>query len=204
MGNGEPKSKPPGYIKIIEAFKSLLSVKDFSSITIADIAGAAGVTEPLIYKYFKDKRDLLHEAIKEHLEPYAEVAATSLKGIKGALNKLRRAIWIHIDIYENDRVLAKALMLELRNHPDYYNTETYRLVRLWSNTFLEIIEEGVRNNEIRKDISPKFIRQAILGALEHVCLRGVIFEQKIDTDKVTDDLCEFIFHGIEKKSKSQN
>ena len=49
-------SFPPGRIKIVEAVKHLLENRDFQAITTAEIAKTAGVTEPLIYKYFKDKR----------------------------------------------------------------------------------------------------------------------------------------------------
>jgi len=56
--NVKEKPLPPGRVKITEALKSLLEEKEFGAITTAEIAKNAGVTEALIYKYFKDKRDL--------------------------------------------------------------------------------------------------------------------------------------------------
>ena len=53
------KPDPPGRIKIITSFSRLMREKDFHSITTAQIAKNAQVTEGLIYKYFKDKKDLL-------------------------------------------------------------------------------------------------------------------------------------------------
>ena len=52
---------PPGRVKIVQALVGLLVRKDFNAITTAEIAKTAGVTEALIYKYFKDKRDLLYQ-----------------------------------------------------------------------------------------------------------------------------------------------
>jgi len=149
---------PPGRIKIANAFVSLLEQKEFSSITTAEIAKKAGVTEALIYKYFEDKRGLLHQVLKEYLEQYLVQFERDLKGIKGALNKIRKLIWGHISV---------------------------------------IIEEGVRNGEIRGDVPPKLIRQVIFGSIEHVCLTGVIFKGEISPDDLTEDLCRFIFKGIE-------
>ena len=57
------KPAPPGQIKIIQALNLLLEEKEFGAITTAEIAKTAGVTEALIYKYFKDKRDLLHQVL---------------------------------------------------------------------------------------------------------------------------------------------
>ncbi len=193
---------PPGRIKIAEAFISLLEQKEFSAITTAEIARKAGVTEALIYKYFEDKRGLLHQVLKEYLEQYLVQFETDLKGIKGALNKIRKLIWSHINVYSTNRVFAKILFLEVRSHPDYYKSETYELVRAESNILLGIIEEGVRNGEIRDDIPPKMIRQGIFGCIEHVCLTGVIFQREILPDNLTDDLCKFIFKGIESSGES--
>lgn len=63
------KNQPPGRIKIIKAFKSLLLEKDFNSITWAEIARTAGVNEGLIYKYFKDSLFCIYPvACKYHLQ----------------------------------------------------------------------------------------------------------------------------------------
>ena len=195
-----PKNKhvPPGRVKITQALKSLLENKEFSVITTAEIAKNAGVTEALIYKYFSDKRDLLHQILREYLEYYDVQLATDLKGIKGAFNKLRKLIWSHINVYATNRVFARILLIEVRNHPDYYKSETYKLVQKYSNTVLSIIKEGIRDREIRHDIPPKLIRHGILGSIEQVCLSGIIFGREISPDDLTEGLCEFIFKGIER------
>jgi AcrR family transcriptional regulator len=194
----ENKSIPPGRIKIMQALKLLLERKEFGAVTTAEIAKQAGVTEALIYKYFKDKRDLLHQVLREYLEQYQVQVENDLRGIKGALNKLRKLIWFHVNVYATNRVFAKILILEVRNHPDYYKSETYELVKIYSNTVLKIIEDGVRNREIRKDLDPKLIRLGIIGSIEQVCLSGVVFGREISPDDITENLCEFIFSGIKR------
>ncbi|MFC1889336.1 TetR/AcrR family transcriptional regulator [Thermodesulfobacteriota bacterium] len=198
VGPGE-RAFPPGRIKILDSFVSLLERKSFNAITTAEIAGNAGVTEALIYKYFDDKRDLLHKVLGEYLEKYLVQFELDLKGIKGALNKLRKLIWSHINVYSTNKVFAKILLLEVRNSPDYYRSETYELVKQYSNVVLDIIEEGVAEGEIRDDIPPELMRQVILGSIEHVCLRDVVFRREISPDDLIDDLCNFIFNGIERR-----
>jgi len=192
------KPYPPGRIKIADALRLLLEQKEFNAITTAEIARSAGVTEALIYKYFKDKRDLLHQVLSEYLEQYHVQVREDLKGIRGALNKLRKLIWSHIKVYATNRVFAKILLIEVRSHKDYYRSETYELVKIYSSTILEILEEGVANREIRSDISIKLARQVILGSIEQVCLTGITFEREIDPDALTDEMCDIIFRGIEQ------
>jgi AcrR family transcriptional regulator len=186
----------PGYIKIVGALKLLLKEKEFNAITWAEIARTAGVNEALIYKYFHDKRNLLYKVLRQFLEKYAALAEEELKVTSGALNKLRKAIWAQFNAYSEDRIFAKILILEVRNYPDYFKSETYELVKQWAKSILEIIEEGVRNGEIRSDISSRHLRQMILGGIEHLCLPEIIFGRDFSPDTLTEELCEFIFHGI--------
>ncbi len=192
----EPHSTAPGYIKIVEALKLLLKEKEFNAITWAEIARTAGVNEALIYKYFHDKRNLLYKVLRQFLEKYVAQVEEELKVTSGALNKLRKAIWAHFNAYSQDRIFAKILVLEVRNYPDYFKSETYELVKHWANSILEIIEEGVSNGEIRSDISSMHLRQMILGGIEHLCLPEIIFGREFSPDTLTEELCEFIFHGI--------
>jgi TetR/AcrR family fatty acid metabolism transcriptional regulator len=194
----KPNGSPPGRTKIADALRWLLEEKDFSAITTAEIARTAGVTEALIYKYFKDKRDLLYQVLREYLENYLRRATAELKGIKGAFNKLRRLIWTHIDVYATNRVFAKILLLEVRSFSDYYTSEPYGLVKKYSDILLEIIRQGINDGEIRDDISSEFLRQVILGSIENVCITGVVFNREIFPDDLTEDLCEFIFNGIRR------
>ncbi len=186
----------PGYIKIVGALKLLLKEKEFNAITWAEIARTAGVNEALIYKYFHDKRNLLYKVLRQFLEKYVAQVEEELKVTSGALNKLRKAIRAHFNAYSQDRIFAKILVLEVRNYPDYFKSETYELVKHWANSILEIIEEGVSNGEIRSDISSRHLRQMILGGIEHLCLPEIIFGREFSPDTLTEELCEFIFHGI--------
>ncbi len=190
---------PPGRIKIVQALKLLLEKKEFSAVTTAEIAKTAGVTEALIYKYFKDKRDLLHQVLSEYLEQYRAQIGQDLKGVKGTLNKLHKLIWSHIKVYATNRVFARILLIEVRNYPDYYKSETYSRVKEYSNIVLQIIEEGIRDREIRGDVPARLIRHSILGSIEQVCLSWITFGKDINPDELTEQICEIIFQGIKKR-----
>ncbi|MGA8831320.1 MAG: TetR/AcrR family transcriptional regulator [Desulfomonilaceae bacterium] len=190
------KTHAPGKIKIMAALRSLLEDKEFVSVTTAEIARTAGVTEALIYKYFQDKRDLLHQVLAEYLGVMIARAETDVRGIKGALHQLRKLIWSHVNMYADNRVFARILLLEVRNYPDYFSSDAYQMVKHYTNFLLALIEKGVEEGSIRSDIPATAIRQVILGAIEHACLPGIIFNYAIQTDELSDQLCESIFNGI--------
>jgi TetR/AcrR family fatty acid metabolism transcriptional regulator len=199
MNKTQSQTFPPGRIKIVRALKTLLLTKNFNYITTAEIAKTAGVTEGLIYKYFKDKRDLMYQVLKEYFERFISQLEKDLKGIDGALNKLRMIIWSTLNLYALHRVFARIILIEARNSPDYFKSEAYGLIKKYSTSIiLKIIEDGVHNGEIREDIDPESIRYTILGAMEHACLAQVIFNREIDPDQVTENICRIIFKGIKK------
>ncbi|MBS3731972.1 MAG: TetR/AcrR family transcriptional regulator [Desulfobacterales bacterium] len=194
---------PPGQVKIENALRLLLEHKDFNSITTAEIARTSGVNEALIYRYFKDKRGLLHQVLANDLKALVLQIKKDVEDIRGALDKLHGLIRGHIHYYAENRIIAKILLLEVRNYPAYFESESYRIVQDYGKMILELIEEGVRTGEIRDDIAPHQIRQAILGGIEHLCLPGVIFGGEIPADRCADDLCEIISHGISNQTSRE-
>ncbi|MBU2547536.1 MAG: TetR/AcrR family transcriptional regulator [Proteobacteria bacterium] len=190
------RAGPPGRVKIIKAFRSLLNEKGFQDTTWADIAQTAGVNEGLIYKYFQDKRGLLHQVLSETFQRTSEKAVFGVQGIEGALNKLRHVIGNHIAWYNDDRVVARILMLEARNHPGFFETEAYQDVRDYTRFVLGLIIEGVASGEIRDDVPPEVIRQVIMGVIEHLCLPTILFDRPMDPDQMTEYAYQIVVSGI--------
>lgn len=193
------KPFPPGRIKIAKAMRSLLAHKDFNAITTAEIARESGMNEALIYRYFKDKRGLLHQVLADDLEDFNKQILMDIEGIEGALNKLQKLIWSQINYYDKNRIPAKILLLEVRSYKGYFKSETYRMVRDYARVITDIINEGIENGEIRDDISPKHLRRLIIGGIEYMVLNAITYQSAIDVDLLQQDLCKIIFAGIAKK-----
>lgn len=187
---------PPGKKKILKALRHLLEERNFASITIAEIARTAGVTEGLIYKYFKDKRDILHQVLSVHYEEFLVQIQRDLKGIDGPLNRLQKVIWSCIDRYANHRVFARIILLEVRNSDDYFESEAYQQVRILNKIIMTLIEQGVNAGEIRREIPAAYIRNTIFGAIEHSCINRAIFNKTISTDEAARHITDLIFKGI--------
>jgi AcrR family transcriptional regulator len=190
---------PVGGVKIREAFKALLEEKEFNAITTAQISRKSGVNEALIYKYFGDKRGLLHQVLRDYLDEYLGQMESELKGIKGTFNKLKKIVWSQMNLYESKRVLAKILLLEVRNYPAYFESESYGQVQRFSRIITEILKEGIKDGEIRNDIAVTSMRQVILGGIEHLCLPKIIYGKPYSAKELTRELCMAVFAGIAKR-----
>ena len=123
-------ASPAGKSKIINALRQLLENKNFASITIAETAATAVIIEGLIHKYFKERRGILHQILKE----------------------------------------------------GYFWNEACRLVRLLNRI---IIDEGIKDKEIRKGFPVTYIR-------------NVIFNETVYRDDTARQITELIFSGIKR------
>ena len=115
------------------------------------------------------------------------------------IKKLRMIIRSHLNLFETNRVLAKILLLEVRNYPGYFDSESYKQVQRYSRMIMDILRKGVSNGDIKKGISLKAVRQAMLGAIEHTCLPKIVFKQSYSPDVMADELCKILFCGILKQ-----
>lgn len=187
---------PRGRVKIAEALISLLEEKEFNAITTAQISRRSGVNEALIYKYFGDKRGLLHQVLGDYLDDYLDQLELELRGIKGTLKKLRKLIWSQLNLYESNRVLTQILLLDVRSCPGYFESESYAQVKRYSKILMKILEEGVKKGELRRDVPLASMRQVILGGIEHMCLPKIIYKKRYSPEDLTKDLFEIVFEGI--------
>jgi TetR/AcrR family transcriptional regulator, fatty acid metabolism regulator protein len=196
--NHKGKTNPPGRIKIMKSFYALMKEKDFHSITTAQIAKNAAVTEGLIYKYFKDKRDLIYQVLNDHFFEFMAKIENRVAHEKTCIEQLEVIIYTSLESYADNRVFSKILLLEVRNSPDYFNSDAYGLVRKYAGIILGIIEEGIQKEEFKADTDPRVLRKVILGAIEHACLGEIIFGRELDIDKVASGITHIVFNGVKK------
>lgn len=192
----EPRVLPKSGMRLAAALKELLEEKEFNSITNVEIAREAQANEALIYRYFGDKRGLLHHVLAEHTKHFLTYLFQDLRGLVDPVEKLRKITWSSFYFYTRNLVFAKILLLEVRGYPEYYKSEPYELIRYYTKVFLDLITEGQEAGSIRDDIPPKIIRDSIIGAIEHNLLPGIIYGQEIDTDATAYHLGQVVFDGI--------
>jgi len=194
-----PNSLPPGGVKIDRAFRLLVEGKNYYDITIEEIAQTAGVNVSLIYKYYGDKRGILHQILSDDMDIFSAGATRALKGVKGSINKLRKLIWFHINHYHEHQTLSRILLLEARSYSSFFKSDAYEKIKQYNRDLRVIIEEGIQEGVLRSDICASIMAKMVVGSIEHVCLPTMISGAELQVDEVADVLCKVILKGIEKR-----
>ena len=187
---------------ILKVATEVFAERGFAETTIAQISHKAKIAEGSIYHYFKNKEDLLFSIPEERMENFLSGLYENLAGMKGALNKIRKMIWYHLYFYEKNRDYVLILLQNIRQKPNFKSTRAYQLLRDFSRLIAEIIEEGKTEGIIRADIDSKLLRDAILGSIEHVTIRGSILGRVPTLTEAAEMLYRFFAWGIQPQSST--
>jgi AcrR family transcriptional regulator len=82
---------------LINAAAEVFKSKGYRNATIDDIADAAGVSRPTVYKYTQNKRALLDSMLDAVLDAITARLRTVIAGADAPAVKLRRLIAIHVE-----------------------------------------------------------------------------------------------------------
>ena len=79
-------------LQLLDCAADLFADRGYARATTAELAKAAGVTEPIIYRHFKSKRDLFVELIQRTGEQTLERWRSHLAGATDPAERLKRLI----------------------------------------------------------------------------------------------------------------
>ncbi len=182
--------------QIIQAAAEVFGNSNFQNASISEIAQRANIAEGTVYQYFKNKEDLFFSIPAQKTEEFCEEFNLHLQGIHDPAGKIRKLIWYYLYFFKSNPAYARSLMLEMRVSKGFIKSETYGMIRAFTERVLEIIKEGQENGFFRKDIGIYAIRELLLGVLEHRVTRWLLKEEKYDLVEGYDEICDLIFNGI--------
>ncbi|MBL0927369.1 MAG: TetR/AcrR family transcriptional regulator [Phycisphaerales bacterium] len=100
--------------QLLDVAVKLFSERGYAGATTADLAKAAGVTEPIIYRHFDSKKDLFIAVIDRTSQETIGTWERQLRGARDAAQRLRRLIAANPLAHDRGRgiyrVLVQAMM----------------------------------------------------------------------------------------------
>ncbi len=161
--------------KILSAALNLFSERDYSAITIKDIARLAEVPTSLLYYYFEDKEALfraaLEEAVATAMRNYEEVASKHSEPV----DLINDWFQMHVELAEDIRRLVKILM-------DYSSSQSQSrllddVVRKFYDVEVQILSKAIRRGQregLFNDTSPRDAAEFASTHLDGIMVRSVV------------------------------
>jgi TetR/AcrR family fatty acid metabolism transcriptional regulator len=151
--------------KILDAAERIMSAKGRGA-TISEISAASGVTDSVLYHYFKNKEDILFSVAQEHLRDALEKLDEQLQGIMDPVNQLSKLIWFQLYYHDTYPDYGNLLLFECRSNKRFMKHEAYGLIKRWSAIGIKILNNGISDGSFRKDLAPPIVRDAIFGLVD--------------------------------------
>ena len=165
----EPKPKTPsrGRKELMAIAIDCFARYGYQGTSIDRIASAAGVTKGALYYHFRDKEELLFEAVQDRIGEFEQRVLGSVSPTtdpSGALAEIAR-VCVHIATKNNLRRFILTLMVEaLDTNPRL--SESFRgILRRFRSYLAGIVRVGQEQGVFRRDIEPALAAQLFAGGV---------------------------------------
>ena len=142
----------------------------YAGTSIDRIARAAGVTKGALYYHFRDKEELLAEAVKDRIGEFEERIVGGVSPVTdpaAALYEIAR-VCVHIATKNNLRRFILTLMVEALDTNDVLSSEFREMLRRFRSFHRFLIRQGQERDLFRKDVdvavASELFVSGILGA----------------------------------------
>ncbi|KGX91291.1 TetR family transcriptional regulator [Pontibacillus halophilus JSM 076056 = DSM 19796] len=150
--------------KIMETSIELFGERGFLETSIQDIVEANGVTKGTFYYYFHNKEDVLMQIhltfIEELLKRQEQILFANGVSYK---EKLRSTVLMVIKNIRLQAQSARVFFREMRHLSDHHTAKLLPKRHLFQRNVQQLVEEGVRAEEFRKDLRADMVSFGILG-----------------------------------------
>ncbi len=146
----------------------------YQGTSIDRIASAAGVTKGALYYHFRDKEELLSEAVKDRIAEFEERVVGSVSPVTdaaAALGEIAR-VCVHIATKNNLRRFILTLMVETLDTNPRLSQQFRDILRRFRSYLAGIIrvgqEQGVFRTDVEASRAAQLFTSGVIGAeLQH-------------------------------------
>jgi AcrR family transcriptional regulator len=165
-------SKEDRRIQLLDAAARLFGRSSYGQVTTAELAKAAGVTEPVIYQHFKTKLDLYVALLRRARDVTFERYESLSGGIPSPLLKLVAVIRSHGDIMRDNEPYFR---LHLRGLSSSDLPRVRQVLKenylAYNEYFADLIRQAQEQGEVHKAVDPVQTSWFIMsqGMLMNLC-----------------------------------
>jgi AcrR family transcriptional regulator len=159
-------------LEIIEGASSVYMKYGLKSVTMDDLSRELGISKKTVYKYFKDKTDIVNSIIQFKLEMDTALCLNCQQNSENAIDDL---INVSRQVIENIGKINPAVFYDLkRYYPDAWQIMQDHKWGFVLNMTRENIARGKEENIYREDLDNEVIARIYVGITD-IILNGEIF-----------------------------
>jgi len=178
--------------RITGAYKELAAVRGFSRVTVDELAARTGMSKRTIYRYFKNKEEIVNSVLEDFLSMTEKKVHEALSSSDHPVEKIANTIGA---IIENLKLIQPLALYDLQK---YYPHLWEKVEEFRSKKIQQNFESLLRNNErghFRK-VDPKIFTTAFLAGVRSVINPAFIMENNLSLEESIQSLFAIYLYGV--------
>ena len=153
--------------QIIEASLRILGDSEVKKLRITDIASCLNLVPSALYRHFKNKDEILM-AILDHIENSLMSSVETVRQTNNnTIDQLHELLLLHTQLISKNHGIPRIIFSdEFWGQKGGKRRRLYDLITGYLAKLESIIDEGQKNDEIRKDIDPGVAAKMFLGIIQ--------------------------------------
>jgi AcrR family transcriptional regulator len=202
MAGANSTSRPAASVRsrkqsaILDAAEAVFGAQGFQKTTMNDVAVAAHVSRPLLYRYFRDKAGLLNAVVERVLREWNEVLlAEAARNTPGTAHSVRLVLTASLEFARDREVLHGLLARDSRQALADYSDVIDRGSDMLRDLIREILGAGVHRGDVRSDLDlddlAHVVSEVFLAYADHIVRgEGGLGERRVEV------ILETLLHGF--------
>lgn len=167
---------------IIKESANLFNTQGYKATSISDITKATGLTKGAIYRHFESKSDLEQEALRSLGKLMFNELGQSIREAKTFQLKMDAIFsffekYMETPLYQGGCPLMNAAV-EVDDTNTPLRQQAYNMLAQLKASVGKLLENGIKNGQIKPEIDPAFYSTIIIATLE-----GGIMMSKLERNK---------------------
>jgi AcrR family transcriptional regulator len=191
-----PRSRNDRRQRIVIAASQMFAERSYVEVQMDDLARAAEVAKPTIYRYFNSKEDLFLEALDGTMnEMVAEVSRVADEGAPAAM-VLRRMVLAALKSFAQCTAAIRALDGTDSALGERGRSMMRRRARQIREEFVRVLERGAADGDLR-GLDPDVTSRAILGAVRMTATA----DDAPRDERAARSLTDLLLHGLASRPR---
>ena len=188
---------------ILEKVAPIFNKQGYVGTSLSDITNATGLTKGAIYCNFSNKEDLALKSFQLNINLAIKPLFRLIANTQGSINKLQAITNYQRSYYDLVKDRGGCPMLRVSVDTKFINPllfeEAQKLSQRFTNGLINIIQEGIANNEIKEDTEPAEFAKVVLSLIEGSSLLAFIHDDQTYIINAMDYIDNTFIQSIKKQ-----
>lgn len=185
---------------IIDAARELIIREGVQGVTIKNISKKNRISEPAVYRHFKNKREILVGLIENFESNLMTAIDEPIRYHKNPLDRLREIMKTHLIFTEKKRGGLFAITAEsIHFNDDFLRRKILGVMEKYKIKIKDILNEAKREGLVREEINLDAVSLAFFGLIQTAIIQFALTNYTVPPVTKFETLWNVFIRGIEKK-----